>query len=64
MKTIFLIILSTLVLVALAVLGLAISMIVKKDGKFPELHIGRNDKLKERGITCATTQDKMERKRE
>lgn len=47
------------VLVGLAVLGLAIGILLKKDGKFPELHIGRNEKLKEKGITCATSQDKL-----
>ncbi len=52
----------TIILVGLAVVGLAISMIVKKDGRFPELHIGKNEKLKEKGITCATSQDKMARK--
>lgn len=48
-------------LVAIAVIGLAISIIVKKDGEFPELHIGKNEKLKEKGISCATSQDKLER---
>lgn len=52
-----------IILVAVAVIGLAISIIVKKDGEFPELHIGKNDKLKEKGITCATSQDKMEQQR-
>ncbi len=47
-----------IVIVAIAVVGLAISIIVKKNGKFPELHIGRNKDLKKRGITCATSQDK------
>lgn len=49
-----------IILVAVAVVALAISIIVKKDGKFPELHIGKNEKLKEKGITCATSQDKLE----
>ncbi|PVX51747.1 hypothetical protein C7377_0032 [Balneicella halophila] len=50
-----------IILVAIAVIGLAISMIIRKNGRFPELHIGRNEKLKEKGITCATSQDKMAR---
>ncbi len=50
-----------IVIVAIAVVGLAISIIVKKNGKFPELHIGRNKELKKRGISCATSQDKQAR---
>lgn len=52
-----------IILVALAVVGLALTIIVKKKGEFPELHIGKNEKLKEKGISCATSQDKMERHR-
>ncbi len=50
-----------IVIVAIAVVGLAISIIVKKNGKFPELHIGRNKNLKKRGISCVTSQDKEAR---
>ncbi len=53
----------SIILVALAIAGLAISIIVKKNRKFPELHIGRNKDLKKRGITCATSQDKLARKK-
>ncbi len=55
--------LATTVLLALAFVGLAISMLLKKNGRFPELHIGRNEELKKRGIHCATSQDKMERQK-
>lgn len=51
-----------IILVGIAVIGLAISIIVKKNGKFPELHIGKNEELKKRGISCATSQDKLARK--
>ncbi|MGQ7868306.1 hypothetical protein [uncultured Sunxiuqinia sp.] len=47
-------------LVALAFVGLAIRILVQKRGKFPNLHIGANKHMKERGITCAQTFDKME----
>lgn len=50
-----------IVLVAMAVIALAITILLKKDGKFPELHIGKNEKLREKGISCATSQDKLER---
>ncbi len=50
-----------IILVAIAVIGLAISILIKKNGRFPELHIGKNEELKKRGISCATSQDKMAR---
>lgn len=56
--TIFII---AVILVGLALIGLGISLILKKDGKFPETHIGRNKAMKDRGITCANTTDRQER---
>jgi hypothetical protein len=40
----------------------AIRILIKKGGKFPNLHIGGNKELSKRGIFCATTQDKLDRK--
>ena len=44
-------------LVALAVIGLAIGVIVK--GKFPETHAGHNAEMKKLGITCAKRDAKL-----
>lgn len=49
-----------IVLMAIAFAGLAIKVIVEKKGQFPNIHIGSNKALRERGITCAQTYDKME----
>ncbi len=49
-----------IVLVTLVLLGLAVSILFKKDGKFPNTHIGGNKHLKKKGIYCAQTFDKME----
>ncbi|MGV8095946.1 MAG: hypothetical protein AB2L24_29190 [Mangrovibacterium sp.] len=49
-----------IVLVALCFAGLAIKIIVSKRGRFPNIHIGNNRALKERGITCIQAYDKME----
>ncbi|MGD9930485.1 MAG: hypothetical protein AB7U05_10740 [Mangrovibacterium sp.] len=49
-----------LVLVAVAFAGLAIKILLEKKGKFPNLHIGSNKHMKQRGITCAQTFDKIE----
>ncbi|MCY1722963.1 hypothetical protein OU798_21630 [Prolixibacteraceae bacterium Z1-6] len=46
-------------LVAIAMLGMAIQILLKKGGKFPNTHVGGNKYLKSQGIHCATTQDKL-----
>lgn len=56
--TVFLIV---VVLLAIALAGLAITILVKKGGKFPEIHIGRNKDMKKLGIHCANTTDRLER---
>ncbi len=48
------------ILLALAVFGLAIQIIFKKTHKFPNLHISKNKKLRDQGITCAQSWDKSE----
>lgn len=56
--TIFIIV---VILIGLSLIGLGISLLVKKNGKFPETHIGKNKAMKDRGITCANTTDRQER---
>ena len=41
---------------------MGINILIKKNGKFPNTHIGGNKAMAERGIQCATTQDKLARK--
>jgi signal-transduction protein with cAMP-binding, CBS, and nucleotidyltransferase domain len=38
---------------------MSISIILKKGGTFPSMHISNNTALKSRGIHCAATQDRM-----
>ncbi len=56
----FKVFLLVLALVSMALLGLATRIVFKKDGKFPNIHIGANKHLKKEGITCAQTYDKVE----
>lgn len=56
-------ILIVVVLLGLAFLGLAIQIIFSKRKKFPNMHIGGNKNMLERGITCATSWDKMEQRK-
>ncbi len=41
-------------IITLAVAGLAISILIKKNGDFPNTHISQNKALKEKGIHCAS----------
>jgi len=44
-------------LLALAVAGLAVTILVKKDGKFPDGEISHNKELRRRGIVCAKEEE-------
>ena len=54
------IILLSVVIMALVIIGLALQTLFKKGGTFPDTHIGSNKYMKENGVTCAQTFDKME----
>ena len=55
------VIILAIILLGVALVGLGINMIIKKNGKFPEIHFGKNKAMKERGIHCANTTDRLER---
>jgi hypothetical protein len=50
-----------ILLVALAVILLSIRIILKKGGKFSSQHISENKRMKQDGISCATSQDRNAR---
>lgn len=50
-------------LVAIAFIGLAVQILFKKGGKFPNTHVGGNPYLQQQGISCAKTQDRIEQAR-
>jgi len=37
--------------------GLGIRILFKKNGTFPETHVGHNKEMRKRGISCATSTD-------
>lgn len=41
---------------------LAITIIIKKNGRFPNIHVGTNKHMRQRGIKCVETQDKDARR--
>ena len=38
------------------------TIIIKKNGRFPNIHIGGNKHMRKRGIKCAQSQDKDARR--
>ena len=53
------IILLSVALVAIAMFGLAVRILLLKGGKFPNTHVSGNKYLKSQGVYCSQTQDKM-----
>lgn len=52
-----------LAIVAGSVVLLSVGVILRKDHKFRSEHISENKLMRERGIECATAQDRKERSR-
>ncbi|MDR1405981.1 MAG: hypothetical protein LBI89_02100 [Prevotellaceae bacterium] len=44
-------------LLGLCMAGLAINMLVRKNGKFPETEIGKNSSMRKLGITCVKQEE-------
>jgi hypothetical protein len=57
MTPIFTIIISSIVILGLCFAGLAITIIIKKNGEFPETEIGRNKNMQRLGIRCAKQEE-------
>lgn len=53
---------ASIVFVALVVLLLGLRIFFVKNGEFPNMHIGGSQALKEKGVHCATTQDRLDQK--
>lgn len=51
----------SLVLVGIALLALGIRMLIRRGSKFPDTHISHNKEMRNRGIHCYQTQEKVER---
>ncbi len=53
MKEFYLLLAAATILMGMVFAGLSISIIIKKNGRFPVTSIGRNKEMRKRGITCA-----------
>lgn len=47
----------TVVLLAIGVAGMAVTILVKKNGQFPDGEISRNKELRKRGVICAKEEE-------
>ena len=54
-------ILITCIFVAIAFILMGLRVFFTKNGRFPDTHIGGNEALRKKGITCAKTQDREAR---
>ncbi|NLE34223.1 MAG: hypothetical protein GX622_03895 [Bacteroidales bacterium] len=45
------------ILIGLALVAMAVTIILKPKGEFPETHVGHNKEMRKRGITCAQSTD-------
>ena len=52
----------TLLIIAISIVLLAIKIIIKKNGRFPNTHVGGNKEMRRRGIKCVQSQDKDARR--
>ncbi len=50
-------------LMAFAIAGMAITILIKKGGKFPNTHVSGNRHLKRNKVYCAQTQDKLDQRK-
>ncbi|MDR1780487.1 MAG: hypothetical protein LBR50_07135 [Tannerella sp.] len=55
----FLTALISLIILAFCIVLMSVGIILKKGGKFPGGHVGDIPALREKGIHCAATQDRM-----
>lgn len=55
------VIIVSVVLVGIAVFGLSIALLFSRKKQFPDTHIGRNKAMRDRGIHCASSTDRLER---
>ena len=57
-------ILITLLIVAICVLLLGVKVFFVKGGRFPNMHVGGNKALRDKGIGCIQTQDREARRKQ
>ena len=51
-----------MLIVAICVALLCIKILVKKNGRFPNIHVSGSKAMRQRGIGCVQSQDREQRK--
>ncbi len=51
----------SIILLALAMAGLCVKLLVRRDGRFSSMHIHDSEAMKQRGIHCVMDQDREAR---
>lgn len=54
----------TLTILAFGITCMSIALIIRKNGKFPDSSIGRNQNMKDRGIRCPNQEERNLLKKE
>ena len=54
--------LTVALLLLAAVALLSVSILLKKNGRFPNIHVGKNPAMRKRGIGCVESQDAQAQK--
>jgi hypothetical protein len=57
------ILLPAVIILTLAFIGLAISILFRKNGRFPDTHIHSNKYLQEKDIHCVQKEDALEQRK-
>ena len=52
----------TTLIVAICMVLMAVTILLKKNGRFPNIHVGSNEEMRKRGIKCVEAQDKDARR--
>ena len=52
----------TTLIVAICMVLMAVTILIKKNGRFPNTHVGGNKEMRRRGIKCVEAQDKDARR--
>ena len=55
-------ILITMLIVAICIALLSVKILLKKNGRFPNTHVSGSKAMRERGIGCVQSQDRVARK--
>lgn len=53
----------TVLIVAICMALLAINILLKRNGRFPNTHVSGNKAMRQRGVTCVQSQDREARQR-